>query len=123
MDPALLDRALALTREGRSPREAAEELGGKLSWRTIYRAQQRAAASVAPTVQEPAAATPAAGSAVEPEASEAELGEADANARKLDVAIAGSRTWRRMQATLSRALAVHPDAARDVARALREVTL
>jgi hypothetical protein len=43
--------------------------------------------------------------------------------RQIDALIAKSRTWVLVQAAIVAALARHPAAARDVARALREVEL
>ena len=43
--------------------------------------------------------------------------------RQIDALIAKSRTWVLVQAAIAETLARHPAAARDVARALREVEL
>lgn len=110
-DPKAVEEALRLCAAGMTPEEAAAELGGRISWRTIYRAQERMrrapAKPAAPAVKTPATAPPLPAS----------------KRLEIDQLVARSPTWARVKDILARTLAPYPEAARAVASALRSEAL
>ena len=124
----IVERALRLAAES-SPEDAAAQLAKEAvpgqrkppSSRTIRRwqhgmnGQRHVAAEVlglSTMAPPPPSLTP---SAPEPPATDAEL--------KVDKLVARSRTWRRVQEALARALAPYPEAARAVAAELKRIDL
>jgi hypothetical protein len=123
----IVERALRLAAQS-TPEDAAEQLKREWkpgerrppSWRTIRRwqhgmnGQAAVAAEVLglPTMAPPPTPAPA---APEPPPTDAD--------RKVDELVARSRTWRRVQEALARALTPYPEAARAVAAELKRIDL
>jgi hypothetical protein len=115
---AVIAKASTLRAEGYGVVEIADRLGvGK----SQLAAALSATGGAAPTVGVPAA--PKSKAPPEPESGPAIETQATEKDRQVDQLLVNSRSWKRVQAALARALAPHPEAARDVARELRKVLL
>jgi hypothetical protein len=112
-DPALVAEALRLIDGGMSPQEAADAMKGRISYRTIYRAQE-ARRKAAPVSRPSKRAPPVTHAPIAPPTE---------NDRKVDELIATSRTWRRVCEALGRFARRHPSVAADLSSELRGLNL